>query len=76
MENIYNTDIENKINDEYIENISSLSKGNIPDADSFSEGIINIISNNDTQIKYRFKIFRLNNSTYSLTVGGYGFISL
>lgn len=68
-DNIYNLDIENKISDEYVEKISSLSKGNISDTDNFSEGLIDIISDNDTQIKYGFQIFKLNNSTDSLTVG-------
>ena len=68
-DNIYNLDIENKISDEYVEKISSLSNGNISDTDNFSEGLLYFISDNDTQIKYGFQIFRLNNSTDSLTVG-------
>ncbi len=67
--NIYNYDVENKISNEYIERISSLSKRSISDTNHFNEGLINIISDNDTQIKYGFKIFRLNNSTDTLTVG-------
>ncbi len=51
-ENIYNAGIENNITDEYIEKISSLSRGNIPNTSDFNEGLINIISDNETQIKY------------------------
>lgn len=47
-ENIYSSNIENKISNEYIEKISSLSKRNISDTNHFSEGLINIISDNDT----------------------------
>lgn len=35
-ENIYNAGIENNITDEYIEKISSLSRGNIPNTSDFS----------------------------------------
>ncbi len=68
-ENIYNAGIENNITDEYIEKISSLSRGNIPNTSDFNEGLINIISDNETQIKYGFQIFKLSGSINSLTVG-------
>ena len=55
VENIYKPDTENKINNEYVEKISSLSRGNITD--------------DVTQIKYGFQIFRLKGNTDSLTVG-------
>lgn len=68
-ENIYKQDTENKINEEYVKKISSLSRGDIPDTSGFNEGVINIITDNVTQIKYGFQIFRLKGNTDSLTVG-------
>ena len=69
VENIYKPDTENKINNEYVEKISSLSRGNMPDTSDFNEGVINIITDDVTQIKYGFQIFRLKGNTDSLTVG-------
>lgn len=69
VENIYKPDTENKINNEYVEKISSLSRGNISDTSDFNEGVINIITDDVTQIKYGFQIFRLKGNADSLTVG-------
>ena len=68
-ENIYKPDTEYKINEEYVKKISSLSRGNMPDTSDFNEGVINIITDDVTQIKYGFQIFRLKGNTDSLTVG-------
>lgn len=68
-ENIYPMEIENKINDEYVEKISSLSRKQLPDTHDFNEGLVNIIGCNDTQQKYGFQIFKSNTGTESLNVG-------
>lgn len=68
-ENVYRMEIENKINDEYVEKISSLSRGQLSDTNDFNEGLVNIIGDNDIQQKYGFQIFKSNAGTDSLTVG-------
>lgn len=69
MDNVYNKTAENNITEDYIEKISSLSKGNIKDINAFNEGLVNMIGDSATQFNNGLTIFKSNKTVDFLTVG-------
>ena len=69
MDNVYNKTAENNITEDYIEKISSLSKGNIKDINAFNEGLVNMIGDSSTQINNGLTIFKSNKTVDFLTIG-------